>query len=550
MRLRLPPWMRRLVLTLLASLLVAAPASAAEEEPAAVLRAQGLRMYREGLRPSGEALVATGAAQATLSGKEAACVACHRRSGYGSSEGPITIRPITGPALSQELSTAVRSPRIKARLGSRVRPAYTDELLARALRSGLDAAGKPLDRAMPRYALSDAEVSALAAYLHGLSSAPSPGVDEQEIHFATVIQPGVSSGQRHAMLDVMQAFVRDKDANMRLDEQRRAVGNMRMYRAYRKWVLHVWELSGPPESWTAQLEARYAEQPVFALLGGLGSADWEPIQAFSEQHEIPCVLPQIGQPPAGPPGQYTFYFSRGAVLEAEVLARFLREQGSTGRLVQVYRPQQAGAAAAAALRRALAPRTELAVQDLLLDGPADAAFWQRVAQSQPALLVLWLGADDLAQANLPAGSIGVPVYLSYQLSAGLPGGPPPGLAGMADLRLLYPSDLPPRHEARLLRGRHWLVGKGLVAADEAVQLNTLFTMAIVSDVIGHLAGSYSRDYFVERLEHAVGQSTVPSIYPQLSLGPGQRYAAKGAQVVRLQEAGRGGLQALSSWIVP
>ena len=90
-----------------------------------------------------------------------ACATCHRRSGYGTSEGRFVIRPIIGPALRQEQTVPVHSPRVKARLGTSQRPPYTEALLARAIRSGIDAAGKPLDPAMPRYALSDAEMKAL-----------------------------------------------------------------------------------------------------------------------------------------------------------------------------------------------------------------------------------------------------------------------------------------------------------------------------------------------------------------------------------------------------
>lgn len=527
-------------------LLVWWPSHAAEpaaEGGAEALRAQGQRMYREGLRPSGTLLRASGAAQTVVSGKDAACMACHRRSGLGASEGRIAIRPITGPALLQESSVPVRSPRIRSRLGTSVRPPYSTELLARALMTGIDTAGKPLDRAMPRYDLSDAEVKAMAAYLFSLSAQPSPGVDDKEIHFATVIQPGVAPERRRAMLEVMQAFVRDKDSNIRNDEQRREVGNMRMYRAYRKWVLHVWELTGPSDGWSAQLEAYYRQQAVFALIGGLGTSNWQPIHDFSERFEIPAVLPQVDVPAAAGSNQYTIYFSRGVALEAEVLARFVKEQGGVDRIVQVYRPEHAGATAAAALRAAMGDSAAIQLQDMVLDGPSDAAFWRRVGDSRPGALVLWLDAKDLEQAAMPR----VPVYLSFQLA----GGQHADAFQQAgtDLRLVYPSDLPPRHDARLLRGKHWLLGKGVGLMNETVQMNTLFTMTIVSDVIGHLAERFLRDYFIERIEHVLGQTPVPSIYPQVSLGPGQRYAAKGAQVVRLAPGG-GAMQPLSGWIVP
>lgn len=523
-------------------------AAAPHDDVAKALRAQGQRMYREGLRPSGSPLNAIGAAQAVISGKEAACMTCHRRSGFGTSEGRINIRPITGPALLQESTVPVRSPRIKARLGSSVRPAYTEALLARALRTGVDASGKPLAAVMPRYEVSDEEVRAMAAYLFSLSAQASPGVDDQDIHFATVIQPGVAPELRRAMLDVMQAFVRDKDSNMRQDEQRRAAGNMRMYRAYRKWVLHVWELQGSSDTWGAQLEDLYRQQPVFALLGGLGTSSWQPIQDFSERLEIPTVLPQVDVAPQAQETQYTFYFSRGVVLEAEVLARYFSEQGGAGRIVQVYRPGHAGASAAAALRQTLAGSAAAQLEDLQLEGASDAAFWRRVAELRPAALVLWLDGTDLEHATLPRTGASVPVYLSFQLTRGQH--PDAARLGGADLRLVYPSDLPPRHDARLLRSRFWLHNKGLGLGDETVQVNTLFTMTIVSDVIGHLADSFSRDYFVERLEHVVGQTPVPSIFPQVSLGPGQRYAAKGAQVVQLAEPAGGSMKALSGWIVP
>lgn len=513
--------------------------------PSAATLALGQRLYREGRRASGEPLTAVGAAQTRLAGKDAACSTCHRRSGYGTSEGRYTIRPITGPALLGQQTVAVHSPRMKAQLGVRVRPPYGEASLARAIRGGLDAAGEPLDPVMPRYALSDEEMKALTAYLFSLSAQPSPGVDEQDIHFATVIQPGVAPERRRAMLDVMQAFVKDKGANVRSEEARREAGTMRMYRAYRRWVLHVWELSGPSDTWAAQLEARYREQPVFALIGGLGSASWGPIHAFCERFELPSVFPQVDLPVLAGGNDYTFYFSRGVTLEAEVLARFLRGPPDPGAIHQVYRRDDAGAAAAAAFRAA---STGAKVEDHVLDGAADEAFWRTLAGARPGALVLWLGAPDLAAAAALGGADGPPVYLSSALLGGRR--LEPELAAGVDVRLVQPSDLPPRRDARLLRNRLWLHNKGIASGDETVQVNTQFALTVVSDVIGHMADSFSRDLFVERVEHVVGQTPMASVYPQVSLGPGQRFAAKGASVVQWPAADKAAPRSLSAWIVP
>jgi len=75
-------------------------------------------------------------------------------------------------------------------------------------------------------------------------------------------------------------------------------------------------------------------------------------------------------------------------------------------------------------------------------------------------------------------------------------------------------------------------------------------MTVVSDALGHLMDSFSRDYFVERIEHAVAQMPTPSFYPGVSLGQGQRFAAKGASVVRLVGGEKPQFKGLSEWIVP
>jgi cytochrome c553 len=518
----------------------------ADAAPSTEQLALGQRLYREGIRASGEPLTATGAAQSRLSGKDAACATCHRRSGFGSSEGKFVIRPIIGPALLQEQTAPLPTPRMKARVGVSQRPPYDEALLARAMRGGTDASGKPLNALMPRYQLSDEEMKALSAYLFALAAQPSPGVDEQDIHFAVVFQPGVTPARRRAMLDIMQAFFRDKGANARSDEQRRESGNMRMARSYRKWVLHVWDLQGPNAAWGAQLEALYRAQPVFALIGGLGNESWRPIHEFSERLEIPTVFPQTELPQLSGSNNYTFYFSRGVVLEAEVLAKFLRDEGGTGKTVQVYRREQAGAVAAVAFRAAHSAGA--ALEDVVLDGPVNEAFWRKVNLAGPSSLVLWLGAQDLAQAQVPTGGAQPAIYLSSEL---LEGHAPDGAARLGtDVRLVSPSDLPPRREARLLRNKLWLHNKGISIRDETVQFNTQFTMTVVSDVVGHIMDSFSRDYFVERIEHVVGQTPLASTYQSVSLGPGQRFAAKGGSIVQLLDGDKAGAKAISGWIVP
>lgn len=78
----------------------------AAEDPSA-----GERLCRRGLLPSGEPVQAAREAGAVLQGAHAACVNCHRRSGLGSIERPISIAPIAGPYLFTARGNGARSPR-------------------------------------------------------------------------------------------------------------------------------------------------------------------------------------------------------------------------------------------------------------------------------------------------------------------------------------------------------------------------------------------------------------------------------------------------------
>ena len=110
----------------------------------------GARLYREGVLPSHRPLHGSRAAGAGVEGAAAACANCHGRSGMGSTEGQISIPPITGTHLFR--SVAARSAAGPARIP------YTDETLARAIRDGVDPEGRALDYLMPRFEIGRTHV--------------------------------------------------------------------------------------------------------------------------------------------------------------------------------------------------------------------------------------------------------------------------------------------------------------------------------------------------------------------------------------------------------
>ncbi len=517
----------------------------------------GKRIYREGLLPSGEPLRGMAQTGVVLSGGDAACAKCHRRSGLGSSEGQNEIRPIAGRLLFSrpEIGGSARS-RALFNVDA-VRKPYTLESLKRALREGVDPSGRQLDPLMPRFALSDAEIAPLAAYLQGLSLNPAPGVTDNEIHFATIIAPGVEPSRVEAMRGVLQAFFRDKNGGTRKEARRKAAGTEQMYRVYRKWVLHEWILSGPAERWQEQLEARYRQQPVFAVLSGIGAGSWRPVHDFCEQAEIPCLFPNVDYPETGQPGYSTLYFSRGVALEAEVLAKHLAESGQAGnpgRIVQVFRDEEAGRVPAQALRAALLRRGISEVSDRPVAGghPVSAAFWtQLLDEDRPGVLVLWLDDEDIA--GLHAQGAAPPEMENVYLSGSLIARPCRVLLfgdWLDRMRLVYPFELTERRMQRLSRTNHWLAARNIAPQDERIQSSTYFAVTVAGDALAHMGDTFSRDYFIERVENMTEQSLSSAVYPRLSLGPGQRFASRGSYVARFPEGGESMLMPVSEWIVP
>ncbi|HWP12821.1 MAG TPA: c-type cytochrome [Ramlibacter sp.] len=515
----------------------------------------GRSIYLDGLLASGQPLRATVQKGVALSGAGAACVNCHRRSGLGGSEGQSNIRPIAGRLLSSS-SQARLERRWAGPVGAvALSPTYTPASLARALRDGVDPAGRVLDPLMPRYALSDDEVAELQAYLEGLLTAAAPGVSEREIHFSTIIAPGVDPYRRRAMLDVLQAFFRDKNGGTRLEARRREAGHEQMYLAYRTWVLHVWELDGAPETWGGQLDAYYRKQPVFAVIGGLGNGSWQPVHGFCERAGLPCVFPDVDYPGNGGAGYYSLYFSRGIALEADVLARQLADtRPGPARIVQVFRDEELGRLPAQALREALQRRGVDTLRDYPVSGrgPLPAKFWSGLLNdAQPAVLVIWLDPADVQGLGATGGPPDAlqTVYLSASLSAMQHSSLLPE-AWMERLRIVYLFDLPANRERHLARMNAWLRVKQVPLADARTQANAYFAATVAGDAVSQLGENFSRDYFIERIEQMAGSSLFPSIYPRLSLGPGQRFASRGGYILGFPQKSAGMPVPISDWLVP
>ncbi|MGE5492238.1 MAG: c-type cytochrome [Actinomycetota bacterium] len=560
----------------------------------------GRAIYQEGRLPSGKPLIGKRFGTETVVGERAACAACHGRSGMGAVEGDITIAPITGKALfnGSERVVATMDPR-RGKAFNPLHPPYTEASLARAVREGVHVTGRPMHRLMPRYELAEDEMRALDAYLGQLSVAWSPGVSADRIDFATVIAPGVDPARREVFIDMVKAAVAGKNGSTRPGRRYMAPAAELMLKTGRTWNFDIWQLSGPPETWDAQLAAFYRQKPVFAIVSGLSESTWEPIDAFCRREAIPCLLPSIDLPPERAGGYYPVYFSRGVGLEGEILATYLRgaDRNAPRRLVQIFSKGAVGEGAAQVVADRLG-RSGVEVENRGLE---------RVTASDLALAMTGLGRDDAVVFWLRGGQLGllksvaVPevadAFFSGRLTDGQAEAIPDNWKGRA--KLLYPFELPDKRRANSAYLHAWLKLRKLPVVSEPMQSEVFFALNFVSETVSDMLDNLYRDYLIERtvnmmafregskaeqevrdrgalgrvtlrgnnspgaaleesrelltlarMEKGRGSQGGTTVYPRLSLGAGQRFASKGGYVVRIDGANGNALVPVTDWMVP
>jgi Cytochrome c len=390
----------------------------------------GEAIYLRGVLSSGAPLegkreAAGGDAQGSnAQGAQAACVNCHQRSGLGTTEGNTTIPPITGEYLfwSPGHDAGTGLPYVESMHGNRA--PYSDATLARAIREGLDSQGRPLSYLMPRYALDDADMAALIEYLKKLTVHRVAGVTDTVLHFATIFTPDADRVKRGGVLDVLEHYVAEKNSfPFRPSPPMRTSGktaySKSMYLAHRHWQLHVWDLTGPAATWAAQLEKHLAEEPVYAVLSGLGGSNWAPVHEFCEHHAIPCLFPNVEVPVVADHDFYSLYFSKAVLLEAQLIAKAMAGDAHPGQAAvqQIYRAGDSGEPAAAALAAQLKERGVTVSNESLPAGAPQRALTAAVSHGAGSqILVLWLRPADIAALGpAPPGRVacanldGVPV---------------------------------------------------------------------------------------------------------------------------------------------
>jgi hypothetical protein len=379
------------------------------------------------------------------------------------------------------------------------------------------------------------------------------------MHFATVVSADAPAADRAAMLAVLEAHVKDHNAQSRWQEQRAAKGpffDEEMNISWRRWVLHRWELQGDPSGWPAQLEALYQKQPVFMLLGGLVKWNWAPIHRFCEARQLPCLLPFTDHPVVSDQDWYTLYFSKGLTQEGMTAARYLQElegipPGTP--VVQLYRRGTAGERLAASMGEAREKAGRFPEIDTIdFYGTAlGAEFWVDFARDHPnAILALWLEPADLAGMDaLGKLAAGRPraIFLSSTLLQNQWQRVPESLRDR--VFITWPWALPEESRVKQLGVQQWMKVRGIAYDRPAVQGPMYFLGWILSDLFMHMRRNFYRDYALDLMDMMRDQTFAVPVYPRLSFGPGQRYAAKGCYIVQLGVGPEPTLIRKSDWVI-
>jgi hypothetical protein len=525
--------------------------------PAATL-AKGEQIFRQGRLPSGELLSGEREGTPLLQGQDAACVQCHRRSGLGMVEGKIVIPPISGSFLFQAGHRISRDSPIHEGETHLLptppdRAAYNEETLARAIREGIGAGGRPLDYLMPRYDLDEAAMRDLIVYLRHLSSVRVPGATGATLHFATIVTPDADPVARAGMLNVLEQYFAERNSAYMGEVATPLLqgGRPIQLRTQRRWQLHVWSLTGGPETWEAQLDQHLRAEPVFAVISGLARTTWEPVHRFCERQAIACLLPNVDLPVVEDGEFYSVYFSQGVLLEVQLIAARLgapaSDQPSSGRIVQVFREGDIGEAAAARLKQVIAKSRQVVDRPVAKGSGATEVVQALQGIRHGDALVLWLRTADLAALPSPPGGAAV-AYLSG-LMGGAEHAPLPA-AWRKLARMAYPYELPELRSLRLNYPLGWFHLRKIPVVDERVQVDTYIACSVLLETLASMLDEFVRDFLVERVEVMLDSRIVNGYYTRLGLAPGQRFASKGGYLVRFVDPTGPRVAADGDWIVP
>ncbi|HET8734810.1 MAG TPA: ABC transporter substrate-binding protein, partial [Anaeromyxobacteraceae bacterium] len=413
-------------------------------------------------------------------------------------------------------------------------PAFDERSLARAVREGRDPAGNPLDPIMPRYAISDADLASLLAYLKVVDRDLDPGIGASSIRIGVVLP---DAGR---LADVGLGLRRILEARADALAQGGGVNGRRV-----ELVFAGYDSDRPGGLEAARRLVR--EERVLALLSGSFPGEEDEVAALAEAEKVPVVGPfTLFARQSDPVNGWVFHLQSGLREQARLLAAH-----ATGELrvdparIAVLHPEEPRAADAVDGARAQLGRRGEALKATSGSAPAPPPGLAARLASQGVEAVLFLGSDAALDAFLrdAEGARFAPwVLASGTLASRAASRAPASLRSR--LRLAHPSapaDETPEAAAELARLR---AKAGVADRNRASQASASVAFDVLVEGLRRTGRQLSRERLVASLE---GLYDFPSglLHP-VTYGPARRIGALGGWIVAVDPA-TGSLSAVGGW---
>ena len=215
--------------------------------------------------------------------------------------------------------------------------------------------------------------------------------------------------------------------------------------------------------------------------------------------------------------------------------------------------------------------------------------------------MLWLGPEQLLPLMNAVNAPQAVLYIASPLWSDADVLKVPA-AWRKQMQVVYPYELPQARQANLAYLHAWLKLRGIPLEDEVLQSEVFFSLNLMTDTLQDMIDNMFRDYLIERAEDnigkretskaeqenrdrkalgrmarasvvseaangsvvndapdsqaaqrrafGVGESFGTTVYPKLTLAPGQNFASRGAYVLGLSELLGEAAKEPPVWIVP
>jgi ABC-type branched-subunit amino acid transport system substrate-binding protein len=473
---------------------------------------RGRHIYRKG----GEGVkVALGDDDFELPGSTFPCANCHGMTGLGGKEGGLQPPPIAWDLLNLPRTST---------FSGQIRPGYDEDVLKRAIVSGIDSRGAVLHQAMPRYNMSDQQMSDLIAYLKVIGGATDndPGITTAAIKIGSALPlTGALASLGEDLRAMLSAVFAEQNA-------RGGIFGRRI-------ELVVEDTRGEPEETAAATTRLLEAQNVFALISSFTPSGSSATDELIKGAEVPLIGPVTLSPPRpGPSNPFIYYLLPDLAVQARVLVDFVKA-GKLGESIAIFHSNNSfdRDAVAGVIKQAKASSIQVAAEmkwEAGLFSPSAAL--ALLQEKKPQSLFFFAPNEDLKGLAVAMGQAGlkIPVLSTTAMAGRGAFELPEQFAG--NLYLAHPGGFPSQ--------------EGFAAFEQALRKsgtpqssrrNVAFraisyaAAQIFIEAVKTSGRQLSRETFSAALDKL--QDFRTEVLPPISFGPHRRIGAIGAYVVQV-----------------